>query len=244
MTTNSFDEARCTAISENLKFIRERIASAAVKAGRSEDAVRLMAVTKTVEPVYINYSIDKCGIDLIGENKVQEYLGKRDSLHLKGVEKHLIGHLQTNKVRKIVNEVDMIQSVDSFHLAEEIASQAQKNGITPKVLLELNLDAELTKTGFDSSEFFDSLEKISELKNIEVYGLMTVPPVEISGVELERYFDKIHSIFCDVKSKNLNGFNMQILSMGMSGDYEVAVKHGSDLVRVGSAIYGARIYNK
>ncbi len=242
--TNSFDEARCALIAENIKRVRERITNAAVKAGRGENDVRLMGVTKTVEAEYINYSIDNCGIDLIGENKVQEFLGKRDLLHLNGVEKHLIGHLQTNKVRKIITEVNMIQSVDSFHLAEEIALQAEKNGIIAKVLLELNLDAEATKTGFDSSAFFDSLEKIAELKNIEVNGLMTVPPVELGGIELERYFDKIHSIYCDVKSKNLNGFNLQMLSMGMSGDYEVAVKHGSDLVRVGSAIYGARIYNK
>lgn len=244
MITNSSDNERCNTIAENLKRIRENIADAAVKAGRSENSVRLMAVTKTVDAEFINYSIDNCGVDLIGENKVQEFLGKRDLLHLNGVEKHLIGHLQTNKVRKIIGEVDMIQSVDSFHLAEEIALQAAKCGITAKVLLELNLDAEVTKTGFDSSGFFDSLEKISELKNIEVCGLMTVPPVELTGVELERYFDKIHSVYSDVKSKNLNGFNMQMLSMGMSGDYQIAVKHGSDLVRVGSAIYGARIYNK
>ncbi len=244
MTTNSFNEMRCAEISENIKHIRENIANAAVKAGRNEKSVRLMSVTKTVEPEYINYSIDNCGVDLIGENKVQEYLGKREFLHLDGVEKHLIGHLQTNKVRKIITEVDMIQSVDSFHLAEEISAQAEKNNITAKVLLELNIDAETTKTGFDSSAFFDSLEKIAELKNIEVNGLMTVPPVGLSGIELERYFDKIHLIYCDVQSKNLVGFNMQTLSMGMSGDYEVAVKHGSDLVRVGSAIYGARIYNK
>ena len=127
MTINSSEDTRFISISENIKTIRNEISEAAVKSGRNPEDVRLMAVTKTVAPVFINYAIEECGIDLIGENKVQEFLSKKDELKLQGVEKHLIGHLQTNKVRKIIQEVDRIQSVDSVRLAKAISDAASKN---------------------------------------------------------------------------------------------------------------------
>ncbi|MBO7179634.1 MAG: YggS family pyridoxal phosphate-dependent enzyme [Clostridia bacterium] len=242
MTTSSFDDERCQSISENLKLIREKISDSAVKSGRNYEDIKLMAVTKTVPVEYINYSIDNCGIDLIGENKVQEFLSKKDTLHLDNVSKHLIGHLQTNKVKKIVPLVDMIQSVDSVHLAEEISKQALNNDLICNILLEVNIGSEESKTGFDKSAFLESLSRISELPNLNVKGIMTIPPICDSEKELKEYFLKMSQYFNDIKEKGYKNFNMEILSMGMSGDYESAIECGANLVRIGSLIYGARIY--
>lgn len=242
MTINSFDDERCYAISENLKLIRENISASAIKSGRSYEDIRLMAVTKTVPVEYINYSIDNCGVTLIGENKVQEFLSKKDSLHLENVEKHLIGHLQTNKVKKILPLVDMIQSVDSLHLAEEISKQAVNNNLMSNILLEVNIGSEESKTGFDKVQFFESLARISELPNITVNGIMTIPPICDDENELKKYFLTMSQYFNDIKEKNYKNFNMEILSMGMSGDYQSAIECGANLVRIGSLIYGARIY--
>ncbi len=239
MTTNSFD---ASVLSDNIKFIKDEISEAAIKSGRAPDDVRLMAVTKTVSVDKINYAIDNCGIDLIGENKVQEFLSKKDELHLNSVEKHLIGHLQTNKVKKILPLVDMIQSVDSLHLAEAISKEAVKLNINSNILLEVNIGDEESKTGFDKIEFLESLEAISMLPNISVKGIMTIPPICDSDLELERYFSKMSDYYNEIKEKKFQNFDFNILSMGMSGDYKQAILHGSNLVRVGSAIFGARIY--
>lgn len=228
-------------IEENLKVIRNRINEAAVRSGRSEKDVRFMAVTKTVDPVYINHAID-CGIDLIGENKVQEFLGKKDALKLEKVEKHLIGHLQSNKVRKIITEVDMIQSVDSVSLAKEIERQAEKNNMTANVLIEVNVGGEDSKTGMDKSLFLESFAEIAEMKHIHIRGLMTIPPICENNAELTKFFNEMYNMFIDIKAKKLDNVSMDILSMGMSGDFEQAILCGSDLVRVGSAIFGPRIY--
>ncbi len=242
MTTSFCDDPKFSAIEENLKVIRHNINEAAVKSGRNYDDVRLMAVTKTVSTDYINFAIEKCGVDLIGENKVQEFLSKKDNLSLNGVEKHLIGHLQTNKVKKILTEVDMIQSVDSLHLAIAISKEAAKNNLTANILLEVNIGDEESKTGFDKDAFLESLYQISELKNISVEGIMTIPPICENTLLLEKYFDDMNGYFNEIKEMNLPNFNLNILSMGMSGDYKQAILHGSNLVRVGSSIFGARIY--
>lgn len=242
MITNSFDESHFSVIAENIKRIKDEIAEATIKSNRSIEDVRLMAVTKTVCAEYINYAIENCGIDLIGENKVQEFLSKRDLLKLENVEKHLIGHLQTNKVKKIVGEVDMIQSVDSLRVAQSISNEAVKADITANVLLEINIGDEDSKTGFDKIEFEESLNLISLLPNIKVKGLMTIPPICDNTLELEKYFDRMNSYYNEIKEGNYPNFKFEILSMGMSGDYKEAVLHGSNLVRVGSAIFGARIY--
>lgn len=242
MTISSFNETEFVSISENLKYIRNEMADAACKSGRSVDEIRLMAVTKTVSVEKINFAIENCGIDLIGENKVQEYLSKKDSLALNGVEKHLIGHLQTNKVKKIIGEVDLIQSVDSLHLAEIISKEAVKINSDINILLEINIGDEDSKTGFDKVAFSESLEQISLLPNICVKGLMTIPPICENNIQLEKYFDSMNEYYNEIKSRNYKNFDFSILSMGMSGDYKEAIAHGSNLVRVGSAIFGARIY--
>lgn len=234
-------DAKFIDIEENIKNIRERIADAAVRSGRSEKDVRFMAVTKTVAPVYINHALAQ-GIDLIGENKVQEFLGKKDELRLDGVEKHLIGHLQSNKVRKIITHVDMIQSVDSVSLAQEIERQAEKNDMTAKVLIEINVGGEESKTGMDKSMFMENFAQIAEMKHIAIKGLMTIPPICENNAQLRKFFEEMYHLFIDIGSKNRDNVSMDILSMGMSGDFEDAILSGSNLVRVGSSIFGPRIY--
>lgn len=241
MTTSLSDE-RFISISENLKRIRDEIGEASVKSGRKPEDVRLMAVTKTVDVQYINFAITDCGIDLIGENKVQEFLSKKDELKLDGVEKHLIGHLQTNKVKKIVPFVDMIQSVDSVKLAKVISDEALKLNKTMDILLEINIGDEGSKTGFDKVAFLESLCEISELPSLRVKGLMTIPPICESSHEAEKYFDALSGFYNEIKEGSYKNFDFSILSMGMSGDYKEAIIHGSNLVRIGSAVFGARIY--
>ena len=238
----SLSDDKFSSISENLKYIRNEINEATVKSGRKPDDVRLMAVTKTVGVEYINYSITDCGINLIGENKVQEFLSKKDELKLDGVEKHLIGHLQTNKVKKIVPFVDMIQSVDSVKLAKAISDESAKINKTMDVLLEINIGDEGSKTGFDKGAFLESLAEISELPALKVKGLMTIPPICDTSLEAEKYFAAMSEFYNEIKSGNYRNFDFSILSMGMSGDYKEAIIHGSNLVRIGSAIFGARIY--
>lgn len=241
MTEKSFLEQRQADICYNLDVINEKIAEAAIKSGRNPSDIRLMAVTKTVDPMFINFALDH-GVNLIGENRVQELLRKKDELHLDGVEKHLIGHLQTNKAGQIVGVADMIQSVDSVKIAKEIAKQSIKKGIKTDVLLEINIGAEENKTGFDVGEFTENVYEIAEIDGIQVKGLMSVPPICENNTILCKFFENIYNIYVDIKGKKIDNINMQILSMGMSGDYEQAILCGSKLVRIGSAIFGPRIY--
>jgi len=234
------DEKRIAQTVDNYKRVKEQVAEAAIKAGRNEGDVRLMCVTKTVEPEYINPVLD-IGADLIGENRVQEFLGKKDALHLNGVEKHLIGHLQSNKAKQIVGEVDMIESVDSIKLAKEISRQSAIKGVETNILVEVNVGKEESKSGIFIEGLEELLYQISELDNIKVKGLMTIPPI-CDEKEVRKYFSSMYKSFIDFKEKRINNIDMKILSMGMSGDYESAVLEGSNIVRVGSAIFGARKY--
>ena len=237
----SFLEKRKADIQYNLDVINEKIAESAIKSGRNPSDIQLMAVTKTVDPVFINYALDY-GVNMIGENRVQEMLRKKPDLHLDNVQKHLIGHLQTNKAGQIVGEVDMIQSVDSLKIAKEIAKQSAKKGITTDVLLEINVGDEESKTGFSRSEFMENLYQIAEIPEINIKGLMTIPPICDNNTILCEFFENIYNIYVDIKAKKLDNINMNILSMGMSGDYEQAILCGSNLVRIGSSIFGPRIY--
>lgn len=235
------DEARIQSVQDNYKRVLSNVQEAAIKAGRKPDDVRLMAVTKTVESVYINKVLD-LGADLIGENRVQEFLGKKYELHLNGVEKHLIGHLQTNKVKQIVGEVDMIESVDSVHLAKEISKVSAKKGIITNILLEVNVGKEESKSGIYLEGLNELVSEVAEMDNIKIKGLMTIPPICDSEAEVSKYFESMYQTFIDIKNKKIDNVDMDILSMGMSHDYEAAVKNGSNIVRVGSAIFGARKY--
>ncbi len=234
------DENRIKTTIENYKRIKENVAETAVKAGRNENDVRLMCVTKTVESEYINPVLD-IGADLIGENRVQEYVGKLDTLHLDGVEKHIIGHLQTNKVKYIAGRVDMIESVDSIKLANAIDKEFKKVDAVANVLVEVNIGKEESKSGTELEMLDELIYQIAELPNVKIKGLMTIPPI-CDDNEVRAYFSKMHKAFEDIKSKHINNVDMDILSMGMSGDYELAVLEGSNIVRIGSAIFGARKY--
>ena len=237
MTEKSSFDARFQCITENYKEITENIAAAAVRSGRNPSAVRFMAVTKTVEPVYINHALF-LGIDLIGENKVQELLSKLPYLE-KDVEKHIIGHLQSNKVRKIINEVSMVQSLDSVSLAREISRQAEMNGVNMDVLLEVNIGEEASKTGFLYEEMSAAYAEIAELPGVTVRGLMAVPPLDAEEEALRGYFRRMRTLFDTLKSGKPA---FDTLSLGMSGDYITAIVEGATLVRIGSALFGARRY--
>ena len=223
-------------ILENYKEICYNIENAKAKYRKSDDIVQLMAVTKTVAPEKINYAAS-LGATLLGENRVQEFLSKKDS-YTKDAEVHFIGHLQTNKVKYIINDVSLIQSVDSIKLAKEIDRQAAKNDLCAKVLIEINIGDEQTKSGVSADEVMTLIREVSELENVSVRGLMAIPPIG-SGEEV---FEKMNGIFQRVKQEKIDRVSMDILSMGMSGDYELAIKHGSNLVRIGTKLFGARKY--
>ena len=234
-------DSKFTDIEENLKVIKENISEAAVKSGRKPEDIHFMAVTKTIEPIYINHALAN-GIDLIGENRVQEFLEKAPELNLEGVKAHLIGHLQSNKAKKIVGKVDMIQSVDTVNIANEIAKHARNLEITQNILIEINVGNEWSKFGFELSEVKEKIYVISEIDGICIKGLMCVAPICDNNEELMKIFSNMHNMFIDIRDENIDNVDMDILSMGMSGDYEQAILGGANLVRVGSAIFGPRIY--
>ncbi len=235
------DNDRFFAIEENLKFIRSDISEAALKSGRIADDIMLMAVSKTVESKFINHAIDN-GINLIGENKVQEFLAKESELNLENCKAHLIGHLQSNKVKKIVGRVETIQSVDSVALAREIGKRSSDIGFITKILLEVNVGNEESKFGFGYDEVYERACEISEIKGISIDGLMCVAPICEKEAEIRAIFSNMHRLFIDIRDKKRDNINMNVLSMGMSGDYKEAILEGANLVRIGSSIFGARIY--
>lgn len=225
-------------ISENLKRIRFDIEEAKAKYRKQDDIIRLMAVTKTVPYQRVNLAINE-GVTLLGENRVQEYLEKKD-FYDKSAEVHFIGHLQSNKVKYIIDSVKLIHSVDSARLAYEIDKQAAKTGVVMNVLLEVNIGGEDTKSGVSPEDLRELVNEMEDMKNIRVKGLMTIPPPE----ESEKSFYKMYGLFSDLKSERFKNADMDILSMGMSADYALAVKYGSNIVRIGSGIFGARKYRE
>ncbi len=234
--TEKLSEAK---LAENLRIIRENIAAAAARGGRSEKDVRLMAVTKTVSPELVNAAI-RGGVDLLGENRVQEYLEKRDSYL--PAEVHMIGHLQTNKVKYIIDKVSMIESVDSLKLAREIDRCASRAGKVMDVLIEVNVGGELSKSGTAPQDALSLVEQIAELSSVRIRGLMTIPPICSSKEQSMHYFSLLRQIAVDISAKNSHNVSMEFLSMGMSHDYEAAVEMGANIVRIGSALFGQRNY--
>ena len=230
------DSNKFTEVLENYKEICYNVENAKAKYRKSDETVRIMAVTKTVAPEKVNFAVSQ-GLTLLGENRVQEYLSKKD-LYDKSAEVQFIGHLQTNKVKYIINDVTLIQSVDNLRLAGEINRLADKNNKIMDILVEINIGDEATKSGVGADEVMELIYQISEMKNVAVKGFMAIPPVG-SG---EDVFEKMNGIFLSVKEKSIPNVSMDILSMGMSGDYEIAIKHGSNLVRIGTRLFGARKY--
>ncbi len=228
-------------VEKNLKQIWENIDAAAKRASRDPADVKLMAVTKTVPAEIINHAIS-LGVDFIGENRVQELNSKYDELNRDNLTIHLIGSLQTNKVRQIVGRVSMIESVDSLKLAKEISKQSKAIGVTTDVLIEVNIGCEESKGGVKAEETENLIKEISELEAIRVCGLMTIPPFDADSEKTRHFFKEIYKLFIDIKDKNKDNSNvkMKYISMGMSSDYEIAIEEGANIVRVGSALFGAR----
>lgn len=225
---------------ENYKIICENIARAAEKSGRRCEDITLLAATKTVDIDVINHAIQS-GVSYIGENRVQEFLSKNDGYL--PVHKHFIGHLQTNKVKDIINRVELIHSVDSYRLAEEISRQAVKNNKKTDILLEINIGDEQSKSGFCYEQAISAAEKIAKLEGVKIKGLMAIPPICEKADENRPYFAKMKKLFVDIGLKKIDNSSMDILSMGMSDDYEIAIEEGATMVRLGTALFGRRNYN-
>lgn len=226
----------------NYKTIRENIAKAAQKCGKSESEITLLAATKTVDVATINHAIS-LGLDHIGENRVQELLSKYDNYDLSKCDLQFIGHLQSNKVRQIIDKVSLIQSVDSLKLASEISRQAQLKSREMDILIEVNIGKEENKSGVMPENLSDLIYQIKDLPSIHIKGLMAIPPICDNSQKICKYFDNMHKMFIDIKDKNIDNISMDVLSMGMSDDYVEAILCGSNMVRVGSALFGARNYN-
>ncbi len=229
-------------IRENIEAVRGRIAEAANKSGRSAEDITLIAVTKNFDVSYVDAAID-CGVRDMGENRVQEMLGKIETAKMP-VNWHMIGHLQTNKVKYIIDKVKMIHSVESVKLLQEIDSQAKKHGVVSDILLEVNISGEESKFGIDPSIAYEMVDQAQKLANVRVKGLMTVAPYTDHPEENRIYFAGIRKLFEEIRAQQSGNIAMQYLSMGMSGDFEEAILEGSNMVRVGSAIFGKRDYSK
>lgn len=229
-------------IVENLAGIHDRISQAAGRVGRNPDSVTVMAVSKTIEPEQIRHAYH-AGIRVFGENRVQEFSEKSSALNdLSEVEWHLIGHLQTNKAKKAVELFQAVDSVDSLRLAQKLDQAAAQSGKTLRVLIEINVGGEENKTGVaaDSPELEELLQDARNLKRLQISGLMTIPPYTSNPEGARPYFRKLRAERDSIAARNLPGIHMNILSMGMSHDFEIAVEEGSTCVRIGTAIFGER----
>ncbi len=226
---------------ENLSRIQEQMMKACHDAGRDYNRVKLLAVTKTVDAERINAAIH-LGVRQIGENRVQEFLKKRDQLDLSATSVHLIGHLQTNKVRQIVGQVQMIESVDSLRLANAISKRSEELDTVTPILVEVNIGGEEAKSGVSPEALEELLYQIASLKGVSVQGLMTIPPILEKEQEKRAIFSKMYQLFVDIRDKKIDNISMQELSMGMSGDFREAILEGSSIVRIGSALFGERQY--
>lgn len=227
-------------IKKNIEEVRSRIETAALRNGRNYEDVAIIAVTKTVDTGRIKTAVDE-GILNLGENKVQEICEKYDNIE-GGYSWHLIGHLQTNKVKHIIDKVKMIHSVDRIELAQEIQKRAEKAGRVMDVLVQVNVAEEATKFGISPESVKGFLNEISQFKNLKVKGLMTIAPYVENPEEVRWVFRELRKIFIDINKENINNIDMDYLSMGMSNDFEVAIEEGSNMVRVGTAIFGKRQY--
>lgn len=226
----------------NYRMINERIAEAALKSGRKREDITFLAATKTVDADTINHAIS-LGLDHIGENRVQELLAKYNDYDLSKCSLQFIGHLQSNKVRQIVDKVDLIQSVDSVKLANEISKQSLKINKTTDILVEVNIGREENKSGVMPEMLEELLCQIAEMDGISVKGLMAIPPICDTSQKISKFFHNMNNLFIDISQKKIDNISMTILSMGMSSDYYEAILEGANMIRVGSSLFGERNYN-
>ncbi|MCM1288084.1 MAG: YggS family pyridoxal phosphate-dependent enzyme [Clostridium sp.] len=228
-------------LKENLDTVMKNIKAACEASGRSLDEVTLIAVSKT-KPLSDIEELVTYGVKEFGENKVQELTDKYENISTK-VNWHLIGHLQTNKVKYIVDKACLIHSVDSVHLAEAINKEAAKKDVICNILIQVNIAGEDTKFGIDAGEIYDFIDKIKDFENIKVKGLMTIAPFVENAEDNRIHFRNLYQLLLDIKSKNIDNIDMNILSMGMTNDYMIAIEEGATMVRVGTGIFGERNYN-
>ena len=228
-------------LAENIKTVEKNIKEACARANRSASDVTLIAVSKT-KPVDMLCEVYDTGMREFGENYVQELVEKIDRLP-KDIHWHMIGHLQTNKVKYIIDKVDLIHSVDSMKLAETIEKEAAKKNLTANILVEVNVAEEESKFGLKMEEVIPFIEKISAFSHVRVCGLMTIAPFVENSEENREIFTNLRKLSVDINAKNIDNVNVSILSMGMTNDYAVAIEEGATMVRVGTGIFGARNYN-
>lgn len=226
-------------LTENLREIRENVRLAAEKVGKRPEDIRLMAVTKTVPAERVNEAIRQ-GVDLLGENRAQELNDKFDAYEKVGVDIHFIGTIQTNKLKYIVPKVSMVESVSSLSIAKEIERLAAKYDKVMDILVQVNVGNEETKSGFAVEELGDVLTEMAAMPHLRVMGLMAIPPFSPEKEASRPYFAQMAKLFIDIAAKKIDNINMVYLSMGMSHDYDVAIEEGANIVRIGSAMFGAR----
>lgn len=224
----------------NLENIKERIKIAAEKSNRKSDDIILIGVTKTIDVDTINKSIDY-GIENIGENKVQEILKKYDNIN-KNVKWHMIGHLQTNKVKYIIDKVQMIHSLDRISLAKELQKRATQHDINVNALIQVNISLEKSKFGIKKEEIYDFIKEIEKFDRIKIKGLMTMAPFLEEKNETRFVFRGLKELYEKLKEMKFRNVEMKYLSMGMTNDFEVAIEEGANMVRIGTGIYGKRNY--
>lgn len=227
-------------IRENVYTVSEKLREAAAACGRDPDEIRLMAVTKRNDAMRVNAAIE-AGVRLLGENRAQELLEKYDDYNKRNCEIHFIGALQTNKVRQIIDKVDLIESLDRISLAKEIDRQAKAIGKIMPVLVEVNIGREETKSGVMPENLTDFVKDVSQFEHLRIEGLMAIPPHDENEAKIEAHFARMRQHFIDIEAKKIDNVCMRTLSMGMTDDYPLAIRHGSTLIRVGRAIFGERM---
>ena len=230
-------------IAENVARIRAEMEKAAITAGRDPKEILLCAATKMNDAEAVREAI-RAGVDCCGENKVQELTQKLKENAYEGAPVHFIGHLQTNKVKQVVGKVDLIQSVDSERLLAAIHKEAAKQGIVQDILLEINIGGEESKSGFSPENILPVLENMGQYPNIRIKGLMAIPPISEKNGDNLKYFKKMCNISVDISEKKYDNVRVECMSMGMSDDFTDAISCGSTMIRVGTAIFGARDYAK
>ena len=224
-------------IAENLAQVRKEIEAAARRAGRDPAEIKLVAVSKTVPAEVIAQAVE-AGVDALGENRVQEALGKQEEIP--GAAWHLIGHLQTNKVKKVIGKFELIHSLDSIRLAREIGRRSQEAGITTDTLVQVNIGREESKFGLPREEVLPFIDEARKIPGLKILGLMAIPPFEEEPENARPYFQELRSLFEEVAAKGWPEVEMRWLSMGMSSDFQVAIEEGANIVRVGTRIFGQR----
>ncbi len=229
-------------IKYNIADILKNVEASANKVGKTLDDITVIAVTKTVDYKRANEAIE-AGLNNLGENRVQEFMNKYEQMDNSNINWHIIGHLQTNKVKYIINKVKLIHSLESLSLAEEINKRSKQNGVVTEVLIELNIGEEESKFGIKNNELIDFIKSVENLEYIKIVGLMTVAPYVENKEDVRWVFKEMKNLYDVVSNMSFKNVQMKYLSMGMTNDYDVAIEEGSNVIRIGTAIFGSRVYN-